>query len=314
MRVYYSTDEAEQYVKKGAAVAIGNYDGVHSGHRTIIKNLIKKAKARHYKPLLLTFDPHPAKILAPDVAPPLINTHSQKVELLTQTGLDAVIFQKFNKQFAKTRPEAFFKNNLLHDLHAKYIAVGYDFTFGAHRSGTIETLEILAYQNQVELSIVPAKMLSETLISSSTVRKLVMEGNLRFAQKMLTRPFFIDGTVIKGYNRGESLGIHTANLKTDNELIPGDGVYATWIDIDSKLHKSVTNIGKNPTFDNPERSIETHIFNFQDNILGEKIRLIFADKIREEIKFPRPTELARQIQEDISHAQKILKHFHFKLK
>lgn len=308
-RIFYSTKDAHSFLKDGAAVAIGNFDGVHHGHRVLLDELVKNAAACKLKPVLLTFDPHPVKILAPDVAPPLINTLNQKIELLAKTGLSAVVIQPFDKNFAKVRPEAFFDQFLVRDLGARFLVVGYDFTFGENRSGTIETLEVLGYQKHVAVKIMDAQMVDGMLASSTVIRRLVTEGQFDRARELLTRPFFIDGTVVQGYHRGTALGLHTANLKTDNELIPANGVYATLVELDGGTYRSATNIGYNPTFDNPERSIETHIFDFDRNIVGRQLRLIFAKKLRDEVKFATPEALVTQIKKDIENAKKVLKRF-----
>ena len=306
MKTFDSISKANSFLKKGSAIAIGNYDGIHYGHRSILKKLIKEGKKNKFKTALLTFRPHPAKTLAPETSFKLINTYEQKNELLKETGIDAVIFHKFDKRFAKTSPEKFFEKYLIKELSTKTVFVGHDFTFGDQRSGTIETLEHLGGKHNIKINIMPDMMLENTLVSSSLIRKLLMEGQVKLANKLLTRLFFIDGKVVHGFQRGTSLGMHTANLKTKNELIPNDGVYATKVQIGRKKYSSVTNIGFNPTFDNKNRSIETHILNFDQNIYKKTIRLSFVDKIRDEIRFATPTALVKQIEKDIEKAKKIL--------
>lgn len=303
---FVGTKEASAFLKSGCVLTIGNYDGMHFGHRHILKHVIQKSRQHKLKSALLTFEPHPVKILSPHVAPPLINTLDQKLELLQNVGIDVVIVQKFNAAFAKVTPEHFFKNHLLKDLHAQSIAVGYDFTFGTKRLGTIETLEMLCYESKIDLEIIPAKMLEDTLVSSTLIRKLMARGDVAFAKKLLERDFFIDGDVIMGHHRGIELGLHTANLKTENELIPLDGVYATRLRLGEKIFDSVTNIGFNPTFNNQERSIETHIFHFDREIYDQNVRLYFVERLRDEIKFANAGALVKQIQKDIAHAKKIL--------
>ncbi len=323
MQIFHSIEDAQKFLKSGSALTIGNYDGVHLGHRTIIKNLIqytKKATTRAraglkpaptLKSVLLTFWPHPVRVLIPEIAPLLINTLEQKLELLAATGLDAVVIQSFDKKFAKLSAEDFFNKKLVTGLHAKYITVGHDFTFGDKKAGTIETLEVLAYQRKIAVKIVDAQMDGEMLVSSTLVRKLISDGKMNLANRLLTRDFFIDGTVIHGHDRGKALGLHTANLKTENELLPKDGVYATRITVcgntKPRQYKSVTNIGFNPTFNNTERSIETHIFDFDSDIYGKKVRLEFIERLRDEIKFVGPEALIMQIKKDIDQAKKILR-------
>lgn len=307
--VFYSTAEAKSALKPGSALTIGNYDGVHLGHQEILKKLIKIAQKKNLIPTVLTFDPHPVKVLAPQISTKMINTSEQKIGLLQSLGIQVIVLQKFDEEFAKIKPEVFFEKHLLKHLNAKHIMVGYDFTFGVKRSGTIETLELLAYDKNIDVDIVPAKLSGSTLVSSSLIRNLIKEGNVKLAHKYLLRPFFIDGIVIHGHKRGTALGIHTANLSTENELLPQDGVYATLADYRGKTYKSVTNIGFNPTFHNTERSIETHIFDFDTDIYDKNLRLSFIERLRGEIKFASPEALIKQIGKDIEEAKKVLKKF-----
>lgn len=307
--VFHSTAQASEFLKTGAVVAIGNYDGVHLGHQEILRKTIAAARARKLKSVVLTFNPHPVKMLSPHVAPKLITTEAQKVELLLALGFDAVVLQPFDHNFARLKPERFFTEHLIKNLCARFVLVGYDFTFGEKRSGTIETLEMLAKKNTIDVEIISAKMDDATLVSSTLIRKLVSEGDVVLARELLTRPFFIDGTVVHGHKRGAALGIHTANLTTANELLPGDGVYATLVVFAGKTFESVSNIGFNPTFNNTERSIEAHLFDFDTEIYGKNVRLIFVKKLRDEIKFVSPEALVMQIGKDIGNAKTALQGF-----
>jgi riboflavin kinase / FMN adenylyltransferase len=306
MKVFKNINKAKEFCKKGSAIAIGNYDGFHFGHQAIIKELIKKAKKEKLRAVLLTFEPHPAEILAPQAALKLISTFDQKVELLKPSGLDAAIFHPFDKKFALTTPQQFFTHHLKTHLKAKHIYVGHDFTFGDKRSGNIETLERFGKEHGVCVNIIKAKLRDNMLVSSSLIRKLIKEGNLTIAQKLLTRDYYIDGTVIHGHSRGTALGVHTANLNTDNMLLPQDGVYATRTRVGKKTYNSVTNIGFNPTFENKDRSIETHILNFDRDIYEKNMRLYFVAKIRNEIRFATTEALVKQIGKDVEMAEKLL--------
>lgn len=308
MKVFNSTDlAASEFKSSGTAAAIGNYDGVHFGHQHIIKRLITIAKANNLKPILLTFEPHPVKILSPATAPQLLFTREQKIEAVENLGIEVLVFQPFNDTFSHISPEDFVSTHLKKNLNVKHVLVGYDFTFGYKRSGTTEKLEKLCTPLNIKCEIIPAQMLDETLVSSSLIRKLIQNSNIELANKLLTREYFIDGSVVKGHQRGTALGIHTANLATVNELIPPDGVYATRFRWKGKIYNSVTNIGFNPTFNNTARSIETHIFDFDDNVYDSDIRLYFVAKLREEIRFANPDALVQQIKKDILQAKKILK-------
>lgn len=307
MKTFFSIKDAADFLKNGSAVAIGNYDGFHLGHRSILRELIAQAKVQHLKSTILTFDPHPVKVFSPKVAPLLINTTAQKIELARSLGIDCLVIQKFDLKFARILPDDFFTQLLIKKLHARYISVGYDFTFGKDRSGTTDHLELLGAQHSVTVKIIDAKYYKKsTLVSSTIVRKLIQDGQLQLANQLLTRPFFVDGVVVHGHQRGQKLGIQTANLQTDNELIPQDGVYATLVQIKQKVYQSVTNIGYNPTFDNENRTIETHIFDFDDNIYDKNLRLFFIKKIRHEKRFDSPQSLVKQIHKDVAKAKTVL--------
>lgn len=286
---------------------MGNYDGVHRGHQTILGRLVREAKKKGLKAVVYTFDPHPVKILAPQIAPPLINTPAQKIELIAKTGVDLLIFEKFNLGFSRLGPEVFFKKIVTRRLKAHYITVGYDFTFGKKREGNIETLEWLCFKGGIDVHIVKAQMVAETLVSSSLIRKHLMSGRVDQAIPLLGSPFFIDGKVVPGQQRGKLVGIHTANIKTDNSLWPDDGVYATRVRLGKKIYPSATNIGFNPTFGNQVKTMETHIFGLNKNIHEQPLRLFFIKKIRDEKKFETPKELSRQIHKDIARCRQILK-------
>lgn len=306
MQLFCSTAIARRFVKSGSVVAIGNFDGVHNGHRQILKRVIQMACRHGLKSVLLTFEPHPVKVLSPQVAPKLINTPEQKTELVKEMGLDAVVMQKFDSRLAKKKPEDFFRGYLKRDLNVKHVFVGHDFTFGERRSGTTETLEILGRQQGVVIHVVAAQMKEGTLISSSLIRKLLEEGRVELAAGFLDRDFFVDGTVVTGHRRGAELGLHTANLSTRNEILPADGVYATFVSCKHRLYQGATNIGFNPTFSNTERSVETHIFDFDGDIHGQDLRLYFVRRLRDEIRFVSPEALMIQIKKDIEACRKIL--------
>lgn len=307
MKIYKSTTEAQNSLNHGSVIAIGIFDGVHYGHQQIIQQVLQKAQHLNCKAGILTFQPHPVQVLAPEVMPYLIQTPQQKLKTLKNTGLDFVVEQKFDLNFASLSAKDFFTTHIQKNLNTKALFVGYDFTFGKKREGTIETLEKLCEQAGIELHVVNAQMQNNTLVSSTLIRKLLKEGRVEMADQLLTRPYIMQGTVVKGHNRGTALGIHTANLKALNELLPKDGVYATKTIVDGKTYNSVTNIGKNPTFQNTTRSVETHIFDFDQDLYDQEIEVCFFKRIRDEIKFANSNALVKQIQKDIEQAKEILK-------
>lgn len=308
MKVFNSSNSAKDFCKKGSAVALGNFDGIHLGHREILKMLKEEAGKRRIPSVVYTFEPHPVKILSPAVAPQLINTFKQKIELLDECGIDAVVVEKFNRPFSHNSSDEFFWKYLLGHLNSQFIIVGYDFTFGSKRQGNIETLQRLCFENRVDVMIMDPFFAKDTLVSSTLIRKYIQERKVKKTIPLLNRPFFIDGEVVSGEKRGKNLGIPTINLKTKNELIPKEGVYATRAMIGPRCHSGVTNIGTNPTFGGKRLSIETYLFKFKKKIYGKKVRLFFLDRIRDEKRFKNPEALTRQVQKDIVHAKKILKH------
>lgn len=309
MKIFHSSKEAMQSLKKGCVLTMGNYDGFHRGHQSIVSLLKSQSFKRKLPSLVYTFDPHPVKILAPEIAPSLINTLEQKIELLQKMKIDILVLEKFTPHFAKTSPEGFFQTNLMRHLKPHFITVGYDFTFGSKRMGNIETLERLCFANQVDVKIVDPKMVGQKLASSSLIRKLVEQGKVEGARELLNRPYFMDGEIIRGEQRGTMLGFPTANLKTENEIPPDIGVYATLFCLNHKNYSSVTNVGHRPTFGKGELTIETHVLGLKKNIYGKKVRVFFIKKIRDEKKFDSEQFLIRQIRSDINQAKQILSHY-----
>lgn len=285
-------------------LTLGNYDGVHIGHRSIFKRVTDISVEKRGTSILYTFDPHPAKILAPELAPPLLQTPAQKYAAIAEAGIDILIVEPFTKKFAAVQPDEFFENIVIRRVGAKEIVVGYDFTFGFHRSGKIDDLERLADKNSIRVHVIDAVFMNESLVSSTHIRRLIAAGDLECANSMLGRPYSITGMVVKGRGIGSEIGFHTANLATTNELMPALGVYiSTAILKDGKRLPSVTNIGYNPTFGGTELSIETHIINFNRSILGEEMELEFEKKIRREMTFESAGKLRQQIIEDVSKAR-----------
>lgn len=289
---------------KNPVVAFGVFDGVHRGHRYIFQKAVARAKAIGGTSVVYTFDPHPVKILVPNACPPMITTLEQKLELIAAQGIGQAVVEKFTKAFARQTPERFFKKIVLERLGAREIFVGYNFTFGVHRSGTIDHLQAFAKKSGVDVTIVDPFLWKETLVSSSEIRRLLSQGNLHQAEDLLARPYFIDGRIVHGRGiGGKELGIHTANIRPQNDLILPTGVYVTYTLVSGKRFQSVTNIGPNPTFGPGPLSIETHLLNFKKTIFGKTIRIEFLEKIREEITFASAKDLANQIQNDIKIAK-----------
>lgn len=299
--------------KISLAVGLGNFDGVHRGHQAILKDLVRKARAKGWKTAVYTFDPHPTKILSPQSAPLLIQTLEQKFQALKNFDIDFVIVERFDRRFSKQKPLDFFNDILVQQLNAKGIWVGYDFTFGHKRAGTVQTLQKLCKQIGIFLKIVEPQFFGGTLVNSSQIRRLVLERKVDVAQKLLGRPFALTGKVVKGHGIGGKLGIHTANVKVENELLPKNGIYITNTTIPRmKTYPSATSVGFNPTFPGKGFSVETHLIGFKGNLRGKKIEVAFLKWMREELTFPNAETLAAQIRKDIQEAKKFhatLRHY-----
>ncbi|OGP14022.1 MAG: riboflavin biosynthesis protein RibF [Deltaproteobacteria bacterium GWA2_50_8] len=307
MNVIFGTEKLKSPIKN-PIITLGVFDGVHRGHQHIFELIKKQAKKNRGKSIVYTFNPHPVRQLAPEACPPMLLTLEQKIETIRRQKVDYLIIEAFTPVFSKLSPDKFFQKVIVDRIQAREIYVGYDFTFGCQRSGTIETLEQLGKNHGIGIHIVPAFFLDNTLVSSTRIRQLIAESKMSSASYLLGKHYCIEGHVVTGRGiGGKKLGFHTANIETLNELIPPNGVYATFVKIKHKRHFSVTNIGTNPTFGGKTLSIESHILNFRRNIVGQKICLEFVEKIREEINFSNAMDLSHQIQSDIEIAKSHLR-------
>lgn len=306
MKIFRSAASARVISKQGLAVTMGNFDGLHAGHRWIMGELIKAAKHRGLPAVAYTFDPHPAKLLAPHAAPPALNTLNQKIALFRELGLSALIIESFDRNFARQTPEDFFQTTIMNQLRAAYLMVGYDFTFGAKRSGTIETLEQLCVKNNVECRIIAPQMFGQTLVSSTVVRQNIRDGRVEEVMSLLKRPYFIEGTIIHGDKRGRELGFPTINLESENELIPKPGVYLVELGLGKQLYWGLTNIGVRPTLKiNSPLTIETHLPRLEAQVYGKRARLFFWCRLRDEKNFASMSALINQIKRDLLKGEKL---------
>ena len=295
---------------KAAVIAIGNFDGVHIGHQALFHEVIEKADAINGTSIAMTFEPHPIRVLKKNSKPPLITLYEQKTELIERAGIDVLICVPFTLEFASLSAEAFIKDLLVAKIGMRAIIVGEDYTFGKNREGDLQVLESYADQMGYEVIVadwIKAAQKFSDRISSTRIRELVMAGEVEPARKMLGRHYQIRGVVVKGRDRGgKLLGIPTANIKLQDELCPKTGIYAVTVEYKNRLYKGVANIGYSPTFDDNEFTVEVHILDFANNIYGEKIRINFIQRIRNEKKFANISELKEQIKQDIKTGQDIL--------
>lgn len=304
MKVLYDSKKFPKTISN-PVVALGNFDGVHAGHRAILEQVKKEAKLLRGTACVYTFDPHPAKILAPQIAPALIQTLEQRLHWLESAGVDICVVEPFSTALSKWTPIEFCQSILQTRLHAASVWVGFDFTFGVKRSGNTETLQKFCQETKIKFHAVSPYFVEETLVHSTQIRQLIREGNVEEAAALLGHPFALIGKVVKGAGiGGKTLGIHTANLAAENELIPATGVYITKTHTPQGDFPSATNVGQNPTFPDKGFSIETHLLGFTGNLLHKKIEVSFLEWLRPEEKFSSPQALAKQIQKDILATRK----------
>lgn len=291
---------------QNSVLTLGNFDGVHLGHRKIFETVKRRAAVLGAVSVVYTFDPHPLKVVSPLKSPPLICGTAEKVRLIGETGIDAIVLASFTKEFALTHPSDFVKDVIVERLRAKEVWVGYDFYFGKGRSGTIEFLKKLGVKFGFKVNVIPAYKKGGSVISSSRIRSLILKGAVGGARDLMGRAYAIKGTVVRGTDIGKTLGFPTANVKTESELIPGGGVYATYTRIKGASHPSVTNIGTAPTFGGKETAIEVHIPGLKKDLYNKKIDVTFIRRLRGEKKFKSKEALIAQIKKDIVRAEKIL--------
>ncbi|MCX8085142.1 MAG: bifunctional riboflavin kinase/FAD synthetase [Calditerrivibrio sp.] len=294
------------FIDKGSAITIGNFDGVHIGHSEIIKKVVSLARENDLLSIVVTFDPHPVKFFGEEIL--LLTDLEKKNELLEELGVDCHLVLNFNKELMSMDPEVFVREIIVKRLKAKYVVVGYDYRFGARRKGDFELLKIFSKKYGYEAIKHEKIILDNLTVSSSNIRKLLKDGELKLASSMLGRFYSIIGKVIKGDGIGRLLSYPTANIKVIEYQTPKNGTYATKIKIKDIMYDSVTNVGFRPTIPgNHELRIETHIFDFNNDIYDEKVELFFVDYLREEKKFESFDELKVQISEDCKRAKYILK-------
>lgn len=303
MKVFHSVAEAGRALA-GQALALGNFDGVHVGHQALF------AEARRHGPAAaFTFHPHPGKVLQPELAPKLITLLPRKLELLAACGLDATVVQPFSRDYARTSPEDF-EAALFDALGVSHAVVGSDFTYGAARSGTVDTLSEAAARRGARVHVVPPVTVDGVVASSSRVREYILEGRVSAARRLLGRPFDLDGTVVAGAGRGRGIGFPTANVDTQNELRPAPGVYAIRVHLPGEFegtwHAGAANIGVKPTFGGTEVTIEAHLLDFTGDLYGKELRVQFLERLRPEQRFGSVAELIGQIKRDVEAARTVI--------
>ncbi len=305
MHVIYDLNELRKPLKN-PVLTIGNFDGVHKGHLALFDKVKERAKAIDGQSVVMTFDPHPVKVMKPGNGPPLITPIEQKLELISNAGIDVILCLSFTLEFASISAEDYVQNILVDKVGVKEIVVGYDYTFGRKRQGNVTLLREMGEKLGFRVYLMDPVHLDDAVVSSTSIRELVQEGNLSDAKKFLGRDYQIWGTVIKGKDRGgRLLGFPTANLKSVDELIPKRGVYAVTVVVNDHTWYGVTNIGYNPTFGDDALTVETHLLDFSEDIVGNTIKIKFVKRLRDEKTFGDVKELSDQIARDIEQAREL---------
>lgn len=287
-------------------VALGNFDGLHRGHMKIVERVCRQARERQSSAVVMTFDPHPPRVVRPDKAPPLLMTLPQRLAALEQAGIDGVAVVRFTEELSKWEPEAFVSTVLVNWVRASEIWVGGNFLFGRNRSGTFSLLRQLGARYGFRVEKIDPVRYKEFVVSSTRIRRLVSEGRVDEAGALLGRLYSIEGHVVRGAARGRELGFPTANLATRNELLPADGVYATTLTHNGTIHASVSNIGVRPTFgDEVERVVEAHVLDATLDLYGAEVRLAFVQRMRPERAFESRDALVAQIGADCDQARRL---------
>ena len=291
-------------VSEGIGVALGNFDGLHIGHMRLIQSMLSLRKKYNLKSMVYTFEQHPENIIAGKLVTPLLISHESKVKLLKECGLDYLYLQNFDKQFMNMSAEEFVKKILVEHLKVKTVSVGFNYRFGHKGLGNIQLLEEMGKEYHFIVDVLNPVQLDGTVISSSTIRKLILQGNVELASKYMGRDYAIEGTVVHGKKVGNKMGFPTANLIPNQYLIlPSAGVYLTKTIVHDQSFNSITNVGSNPTFNEEGVHIETYILDFNADLYGQDISIHFLKKIREEKKFNSFYRLLQQIKKDVQCAK-----------
>ncbi len=291
----------------GTTVTVGTFDGVHPGHRAVLEEIVQRARRTGRKSLLVTFEPHPLRVVNPAAAPPLLTTAAERREVLAQTELDYVVFLRFDKALAALTPDAFVRDVLRRRFAMQELVIGYDHGFGKGRSGDVETLKTLGAEDGFAVDVVGPVELDGVAVSSTQIRQAVEGGDLMLAARLLGRPYSASGRVVSGAGRGRTIGIPTANVELSPEkLLPPDGVYAAWVETPAGRFGAMLNQGARPTFDEQARTMEAHLFGFSGNLYGQWVRVEWLECLRETRKFASPAELMAQLEEDRRRARAAL--------
>ena len=288
-------------------LAIGVFDGVHRGHQAVVSTSADHARTANGTPVVVTFDPHPEKVLRPEVAPHLLSATEHKVALIRALGVEHLLIITFDKQFAATEPDDFVQKLVAHSKPLREICVGHEWSFGKNRRGNLDLLKRLGANLNFDVVGIPPVKINGAVVSSTAIREAIEKGDLTKAAEMLGREYTILGTVTRGDNLGKKIGFPTANLSAHSEQFPPNGVYAAEARIDGELHRGVINLGIRPTVSSgkSERVLEIHLFDFNRDIYGRDVEVRFLKFLRPEKKFENLDALVQQIRQDVEQAQQL---------
>lgn len=292
---------------KAPIVTLGNFDGLHLGHQRILERVSTRARECGSHCVVFTFEPHPQKVVSPRTSPLLLLDLPEKVRLLESFGIDYLVLARFTKRFASKHPREFVEETIVGWLGAKEVWVGHDFSFGSGKCGTVEHLKEFGREFGFKVTVVAACKKGGEVISSSRVRRLILEGEVGGGAKLLGRPYAVKGRVVKGAGLGKTIGFPTANIEVTSELIPGRGVYAAFITIDKTRRPGVVNIGTAPTVGRKKTVIEAHIPDVSRSLYNRRMTIEFVKRLRDETKFRDTGELTRQIAKDVTRARRVLR-------
>jgi len=301
-----SFEELLSCCEGATVVTIGNFDGVHLGHREIFRRVVTRAREMAATATVVTFEPHPLKVLAPRQAPRLLNTYAEKERLIAASCIELLVSLPFDAAMASMPAAQFVEQVLVRGLQVGHLIIGYDYAFGRGREGDADFLRQAGIRFGFGVEVLEPVVSGTQVYSSTLIRRRLADGDVAGVVALLGRHFTLEGEVISGAQRGARLGFPTANLLTEKEVLPRPGVYAVKVKLDERYHDGVMNIGFNPTFGLERISLEVHILGFSRQIYGERLRVYFIDRLRDEMIFASGDALARQISADITRAKAVL--------
>ena len=285
------------------SLTVGNFDGVHLGHRELLRKTVSRSRDSGGIAVALTFSPHPVRFFSPGARFYEITTEEEKADLIARMGIDVLVIESFDGGIGRMLPDEFAREILSRRLRARWVTVGYDFTFGRNRTGSPALLVEAGRDLGFEVDIVPPLVRGGLIVSSTRIRDLLLAGRVREAEELLCRPYRMSGPVVTGAGRGKKLGFPTANIQFSQELVPLPGVYVVEAKIGGVLHRAVASVGFTPTFGENSLGVEVHVMDFHRDIYGEEVAVYFRDRIRDERKFKRVQDLVRQIEKDVQYAR-----------